>query len=224
MNPYLAATVLVNVDAAHNNGQPVAPAVITALNADGTVNVRVLYDSAPPLFGEHHHRQEHLTDVAFHDTTDPAAANRQGLYGAFWPAAPAQQDLTHIEQILEKTMTVQNDIDTAATTIQSAVSAIQATAADLTSAASAIQSEIASLNSQISAGGGTPVDTSALDSAVSALSAAVAPLQQAQAAVDALEPAAPAPAEPAPAEAAESAPADGTAGSTVDAGDTGSAA
>lgn len=69
--------------------------------------------------------------------------------------------------------------------INNAVTAIQGVTSDLATAASNIQAEIANLNSQIAAGGGTPVDTSALDTAVTAL-------QQAQASVDALEtPAAP---------------------------------
>lgn len=207
MGPYQGVTVLVNVSAAHNNGQPLAPAIVTAVNDDGTVNVRVQYDAPPPVsgFGRHSH-PEHLTNLALHDT-DPVSANSQGLYGAFWP--PYMQDLIILIEYQEKIMAAQQDIDAAVSAIQAAVTAVQAVTTDLTSAASAIQSEISDLNAQIAAGGGTPVDTTALNTAMSALSAAVAPLQAAQAAVDALEPA-PAPT-PAPA-------------STVDAGDNGSAA
>jgi len=209
VNPYQGATVLVNVSAAHNSGQPLAPALVTAVNGDGTVNVRVLYDAPPALpgFGRHS-RPEHLADIPFHDTADPASANRQGQYGAFWPQSPDQ----HIQQELEKIMAVQDQINAAVSAVQSAVAAVQAVTADLTSAASSIQAQIAALNSQIAAGGGTPVDTTALDTAVQALTAAVGPLQAAQAAVDALEPA------PAPV------PAESTAPSTVNAGDDGSGA
>src|ERR1700688_4325667 len=86
MKPYLAATVLVNVDAAHNNGSPLAAAIVTAVHADGTVNVRVQYDAHPFHFG--HPRPECLTHITFHDTADPTTANQQGTYGAFWPQGP----------------------------------------------------------------------------------------------------------------------------------------
>jgi hypothetical protein len=196
MKPYLGADVLVNVDAAHNNGSPVAPGKITALRPDGRVNVRVLYDAHPRLLSRH--APEHITDAAFHDTTDPAAAMRQGQYGAFWPDGP---DLAAILYNQEMIMAAQDDIN-------AAVTAIQAVTSDLTSAATAIQSEIANLNSQLAAAGTSTIDTSALNTAVTAL-------QTAQAAVDALEPA---PA-PAPAPAAPTAPATPVSGS-----DTGSAA
>lgn len=205
MKPWLGADVLVNVDASHNNGSPVAPGRITALLPDGRVNVRVLYDGPPAHHLGHRHRPEWLTGVTVHDTTDPAEANRQGLYGAFWPAAPSQ-DLTTITGNQEKIMTAQDDIN-------AAVSAIQAVAADLTGAASAIKAEVDGLNGRLAAAGHAQVDTSALG-------AAVAALQQARSAVHALEPAA-----PAPAPAAEAAaPSGGTAGSTVSGGDTGSGA
>jgi hypothetical protein len=214
-NPYQGAVVLVNVDAAHNNGQPLAPALVTAVNGDGTVNVRVQYDAEPaPAFG-HRNRPEHLPGVTFYDTADAGEANKAGLYGAFWPQAPSQ-DLTEIHQEMEKIMAAQDDITAAVQAINTAVASVGAVATDLNTAAANIQAEITALNAQITAAGGTPVDTTALNTAVSALNAAVAPLQQAQAAVDALETPA-APAEP-------PAPAEGTAGSTVNAGDGGSAA
>ena len=217
MNIYQGATVLVNVSAAHNNGQHLAPAIVTAVNQGATVNVRVLYDAPPiaPGFG-HRHRPDWLEGVTFHDTTDPASANREGRYGAFWPRAPQQQEIAIITEQLEKIMAAQDDIASAVTAINTAVTATSAVAGDLNTAAANIQAEIAALNAQIAAAGGTPVDTTALNTAVSALNAAVAPLQAAQAAVDALETPAPAPVA-APA-------AEGTAGSTVAAGDGGSAA
>lgn len=80
--------------------------------------------------------------------------------------------LGKLEIIVERMMTVQDDVN-------AAVAAVQAVVTDLTSAVANIQAEIAALN--------VPVDTSQLD-------AAVASLQQSQAAVDALEtPAPPAP-------------------------------
>ena len=176
MGPYLGALVLVNVAAAHNNGSPVAPAVITNVLPSGRVNARVQYDGPTAAHLASRHRPEWLEDITFHDTTDPAVANKHGLYGAFWPDGP---DVSTILENQEKIMAAQDDIN-------AAVSAVQAVTADLTSAASDIQAEIATLNSQLAAAGSATVDTSALD-------AAIAPLQAAQAAVDALEtPAAPA--------------------------------
>lgn len=70
-------------------------------------------------------------------------------------------------------MTAQDDVN-------AAVTAISGVTTDLATTVGNIQTEIANLNAQIAAGGGTPVDTSALDTAVTAL-------QQAQASVDALE-------------------------------------
>jgi hypothetical protein len=174
------------VDASHNGGSPVAPAKVTAVRPDGTVNVRVTYDGPPshqhPLG---HHRPEWLTGVLFRDTTDPAAAMRLGQYGAFWPIAAAGEELAAILYNQEMIMAAQDDIN-------AATAAIQAVTADLTSAASNIQAEIAALKAQ-----GVAVDTTALD-------AAIAPLQAAQAAVDALEtPAAPAPAPAAPVSASD---------------------
>jgi hypothetical protein len=111
MTPYLGATVLVNVDASHNGGSPVAPAKVTAVHPDGTVNVRVTYDGPPshqhPLG---HHRPEWLTGVLFRDTTDPAAAMRLGQYGAFWPDGP---DLAAILYNQEMIMTALQDLQAA---------------------------------------------------------------------------------------------------------------
>jgi len=196
VNPYLGATVLVNVNAAHNNGGPLAPALVTAVNADGSVNVRVMYDGPQLWLGRH--RPEWLTGVQFHDTTDPQVANRAGSYGAFWPDGP---DVTTILDQMEAIMAAQDDVN-------AAVSAVQAVTADLTAATANIAAEIANLNSELAAAGQPTVNTSALN-------AALAPLQAAQAAVDALE---------TPAAAAPAAPAGGTAGSTVSAGDTGASA
>jgi len=213
-NPYDGAVVLVNVDASHNGGNPYAPAVITRCIGNERVNVRLFYDTAPHLLGRH--VPQHLEDVAFHDTSDPAVANKAGQYGAFWPPGPGAAILATILENQEKIMTAQQDIDTA-------VAAIQAVTADLTAAAANIQAEVANLNSELAAAGQAQVDTSALN-------AAIAPLQAAQAAVDALEtPASSGTSSAAPAE--PSAPAEGgsgetgTAGSTVvGAGDSGSAA
>ena len=133
VTPYLGATVLVNVDAARNNGSPVAPATVTRLNEDGTLNVRVLYDAPPSHYSRH--RPEHLTDVTFHDTTDPAAAMRHGQYGAFWPDGP---DLATIICNEERIMSGLTDLQAAVTAQGTAITAMQAewTAflADLTTA------------------------------------------------------------------------------------------
>jgi hypothetical protein len=227
VNPYQGAVVLVNVDAAHNNGQPLAPALVTAVNPGGTVNVRVTYDGPPEIL---RHRPEHLTGVAFHDTTDPAAANSQGLYGAFWP----QSGLATIQQEVEKIMTVQSDIDAAvatltaaASTVSSAAATVQTVAADLGTVQAEVQNALAAFQQANPA-----VDTTDLNAAVAAFSGPLSSLQTAatalQTADSALDSAAssaasasgstPAPSEPAPA------PAVGTAGSTVNAGDAGSAA
>ena len=120
MNPYQGATVLVNVDAAHNTGQPLAPAIVTAVNGDGTVNARVLYDAEPPAAFGHHHRPEHLASVTFYDTADAGEANKAGLYGAFWPDAPQQQEIATILTNQEKIMAAQDDITAAAAAITSA--------------------------------------------------------------------------------------------------------
>jgi hypothetical protein len=211
VTPYLGAVVLVNVDAAHNNGSPVAPALVTHVGGDGSVNVRVLYDGPPshlhPL-GERH-RPEWLTGVAFHDTTDPAVANRHGLYGAFWPAAPAQAAASDIE---ERIMALQDEINTAAATLVTATNTISQVAADLGTVKSDIAAALASFQADNPA-----ADTSGLNAAVAGIAGPLAALQAADTALGAAVPAPAAPAEPAPAEPA--APAE-----TVSAGDTGSAA
>lgn len=95
--------------------------------------------------------------------------------------APADEaTLQSIHSMLIRIIENQEKIMAAQDDVNAAVSAIQAVVTDLATAASNIQAEIAALNSQIAAGGGTPVDTSALDAAVTSL-------QQAQAGVDALE-------------------------------------
>jgi hypothetical protein len=206
--PYLAATVVVNVAPAHNNGSTLAPAIITAIRPDGKLNVRVLYDA--PSHSLVHPHADHITEVVFHDTDDPEAANRQGLYGAFWP----QSGIATILDNQEKIMAAQDDITAAATAITDAANTMSTVATDLQAVQANIQAEIAALNAQIAAAG-APVDTTALNTAVEGLAAPVAALQAADTALDGLEtPAAPAPA----------APASGTAGSTVSAGDTGTAA
>jgi prefoldin subunit 5 len=90
---------------------------------------------------------------------------------AMWPwqldeqLAALQIQINTLNKEVKRIMTAQSDVD-------AAVAAHQAVTADLTSAVTTIQAEIAAL--------GTPVDTSALDTAVTAL-------QAADAAVDALE-------------------------------------
>ena len=186
MIPYVGATVLVNVDAAHNSGSPVAPALITAIRPGGRVNARVLYDRPP--HGASLWHPEWLEDIAFHDTTDPATANKAGLYGAFWPSGP---DLATILKNQEKLMAAQDDVTAAAAAMVSAANTISTVAADLTAAQANVQTEISALNAQIAAAG-APVDTTALNTAVAGLSAPIAALQAADTAVDALETPAPA--------------------------------
>jgi hypothetical protein len=88
-----------------------------------------------------------------------------------------EQQLNRIEQKVDRIMAAQDDIN-------AAVSALNSFLTDLSSDVAAIQAELAG-------GGGTPVDTSALNSAVAQLPAA-------QAAIDALAnpPASAEPAEP----------------------------
>lgn len=109
------------------------------------------------------------------------------LHAPIWQATPESTHvmLIRILQNQEKIMAAQDDVN-------AAVTAIQAVVTDLGTAATNIQAEIANLNAQIAAGGGQPVDTTALDTAVTAL-------KQAQAGVDALETPAPAPAPAEPA-------------------------
>lgn len=200
--PYPGALVLVNVDAAHNGGSPHAPAVVTAVRPDGRVNVRVTYDGPPSdQYPGARHRPEYLTGVEFHDTADPAAANRHGQYGAFWPPGLmlAAAILQNQETIMSELSQQQSDVNAAAATLTSAATTISTVASDLGNVLSSINAELASLNAQIAALG-TPVDTSALDTAVAGLAAPLAALQAADAALDAIEtPAAtttPAPAAP----------------------------
>jgi hypothetical protein len=218
VNPYLGAVVVVNVDAAHNNGQPHAPALVTAVNPDGTVNVRVSYDAPPPEFS-HRHR-EHLTGIAFHDTADPAAANVRGLYGAFWPQSPLQQEIATILENQEIIMAAQDDITAAAAAITNASTVISTVTADLGTVQTEIQNALTAFQADNPA-----VDTTALNTAVAGLSEPLSALQAADTALDTAASSAASAAgtgTPAPAEPAD--PASGTAGSTVNAGDTGSAA
>lgn len=204
MTPYIGAVVLVNVDAGYNNGPAVAPALVTDIGADGKLSVRVAYNRPSHHVSVWH--PEHLTEVTFYDTPDPAAANRQGLYGAFWPPGP---DLATILTNQEKIMAAQDDVTAAAAAMVAAANTISTVAADLTTAQANVQTEIANLNAQIAAAG-SPVDTTALNSAVAGLSAPIAALQAADTSIDALE---------TPAPAAPAAPATPVSGS-----DTGSAA
>jgi hypothetical protein len=193
MNPYTGASVIVNVSAAHNNGSPYAAALVTAVHPDGRVSARVLYDTAPdhPLA---RHRPEHLADVAFHDGISPGEGNKGGLYGAFWPAGSLEMQIAIIlqqqEQIMTEVSQAQQDVNAAAAAFTSAASTISTVAADLGSVLSNVQAQLAALNAQIAALG-TPVDTSALDSAVQGFAAPLAALQSADAALDAIETPAP---------------------------------
>ena len=220
MNPYQGATVLVNVDAAHNNGQPLAPAVVTAVNGDGTVNVRVLYDAEPtaPAWG-HRHQQEYLARVTFYDTADAGEANKAGLYGAFWPDAPQQQEIATILTNQEKIMATQDDITAAAAAITNASTVISTVATDLGNVQSLITGTLAAFQAANPA-----VDTSALNTAVGALNAPLAALQAADSALDTAASAAASAVTTTPAVPAAPAAVAGTAGSTVNAGDAGSAA
>ena len=134
MNPYLGAVVLVNVNAAHNGGGPVAPGVITRLNEDGTVNVAVVYDADPAGFL--HHRPATVTSAVFHDTTDPAVANKAGLYGAFWPASTIQAEIDELMADQEKLMSEQADF-------QADVAALGSFLTGLTAQLTAIQAALA---------------------------------------------------------------------------------
>src|ERR1700758_1156470 len=156
--PYLGAPVLVNVDAAHNNGSPVAPGRITALRPDGRVNVRVFYDTAPHLLSRH--APEHLAGVAFHDTTDPAAANRLGQYGAFWPDGPDLAAILYNQEII---MAAQDDINAAVTAVTGLLSDVSAKVTDVTAQVATLGTDLTAIQAQIAAG--QPVDTSALNTA-----------------------------------------------------------
>jgi hypothetical protein len=186
--PYLGATVLVNVDAAHNSGEPLAPAAVTAVHPDGRVNVHVLWNG-PPSHPFGHHRPEYLTDVSFHDTTDPAGAMRHGQYGAFWPDGPDLATILHNQElIMTEVSQSQTDINNAAAALTSAAATISTVATDLGTVLANVQAQLAALQAANPA-----VDTSALDTAVQAIAAPLAALQAADAALDAIEtPAAPA--------------------------------
>ena len=91
------------------------------------------------------HRPECLT-VTFHAATDVAAANKQGLYGAFWPDAP-QYDLSEILTNQEKIMTevsqAQADVNAAVAAFTSAESTISTVAADLGTVLANVQAQLA---------------------------------------------------------------------------------
>jgi hypothetical protein len=192
MTPYVGAPVVVNVAAQHNGGSPVAAGIVTGIPAENRVNVRVSYDT--PEHHVHRHRPEWLADVPFHDTADWTSANKGGLFGAFWPAGALEMQIAIIlqqqEQIMTEVSQAQQDVNAAAAAFTSAASTISTVAADLGSVLSNVQAQLTALNAQIAALG-TPVDTSALDSAVQGFAAPLAALQSADAALDAIETPAP---------------------------------
>ncbi len=208
MNPYLAAVVVVNVSPAHNNGNPLAPGVITALLPDGKVNVRVWYDAPTHHL---HPRPDHLTEVTIHDTTDPVAANRQGLYGAFWPNSPLHTEM-------EKLMAAQDDINAATAAITGLLTDIQAKVADATTQIGTLGTDLTAIQQQIASG--QPVDTSALNTAAGSVASVQASLDSMGAALDTAVQNVTAVASPA---AVPAEPPAGTGTGTVAAGDSGSA-
>jgi hypothetical protein len=95
--PAVGRIVHVTVDAKHNNGSNVAPAVITRVWNDNCVNLRVLHDgpSVPP---EGTHRQDWHTSITLHESREARDAAHAELVekhgaanvahtpsGAFWP-------------------------------------------------------------------------------------------------------------------------------------------
>jgi hypothetical protein len=69
--PSVGRTVLVQTDPASNNGADVAPAVVSRVNDDGTVNVRVLNDW---------HSIDWRQNLEIHDKRPDDAGN-----AAWWP-------------------------------------------------------------------------------------------------------------------------------------------
>ncbi len=94
MNPALGDTVITFADPFYNNGADEAPARITRVWPDGTVNVRVTHDgpSVPPP-----HRMDWLTSVPLYASREAAEAAHAEKwdgapgpvqpFAAFWPPA-----------------------------------------------------------------------------------------------------------------------------------------
>lgn len=75
--PTVGRIVLVPMDPAMNNGATVAPAIITRVWSDTTVNVRVLADSQNLLW---------LTSVTYVEDLDQVDADAPGRLGRWtWP-------------------------------------------------------------------------------------------------------------------------------------------
>ncbi len=79
MKPSAGRIVMVFADPADNNGADVAPAVITRVWSDETINVHVLPDGPDSYW---------LTSVQLHDTREQAQAAHDRMF-ATWPAAPS---------------------------------------------------------------------------------------------------------------------------------------
>lgn len=93
MKPTIGRIVHVRVYPGHNNGGEVAPAVITRVNSDGSINLRLLYD-APPAPPEES-RREWMTSVTLFEDREALEAHRAAIHAsgpgkhtvsaAFWP-------------------------------------------------------------------------------------------------------------------------------------------
>jgi hypothetical protein len=203
MNPYKGATVLVNVAPDRNNGSTIAPAIVSAVLPSGRLNVRVLYDESQ--LNAPHPYSDYIPGVAFHGAADPAEANKQGLYGAFWPQPQLQQEIATILTNQENIMSGLTDLQDANTAQAAAIAAMQAEwttfLADVTAALSNADSD------------------AAVESAAQLVAQQTAAISAQTAAMQAADPAN---ASTSAAPAAPAAPASGTAGSTVNAGDAGS--